>query len=103
MRDVNNHLFVRYYYIDENDFIPLTEVQFIVPSASQLNQDVCFDLSVNGDEIREADETFMVTVTMGNSNDIIVGSNTVTVTIEDDNDGMTNFLQFKNSSPILNT
>ena len=49
---------------------------------------MCFDLSINGDEIREGDEMFTVTITVGNSNDVIVGSNTVTVTILDDNDGM---------------
>ena len=63
--------------------------QFTIPSSSPLNQDICFDLNINGDLIRESDETFTVTVTVGNSNDVIIGSNTVTVTIVDDNDGKT--------------
>ena len=74
--------------IDASDFLLLTNKQFIIPSSSLLNQDVCFDLTINGDVIREPDETFTVTVVVGNSNDVIVGSNTVTVTILDDSDGM---------------
>lgn len=73
---------------DASDFLTLSNEQFTVPSTAPLNQDVCFDLTINGDEIREGNETFTVAVLVGNSNDIIVGSNTVTVTILDDNDGM---------------
>lgn len=77
--------------LDANDFLALANEQFIILSSSPLNQDVCFDLIINGDVIREPDDTFTVIVTVGNSNDVIVGSNTVTVTILDDNDGMKNF------------
>ena len=80
--------------LDASDFLPLTNEQFIIPLSTPLNQDVCFDLSINGDVIREADEAFTVTITVGNSNDVIVGPNTVTVTILDDNDGMKNMLPF---------
>lgn len=76
--------------IDTNDFLPLADEEFIILSTSPLNQDICFDLTINGDVIREPNEAFTVTVTVGNSNDVIVGSNTVTVTILDDNDGMKN-------------
>ena len=78
--------------LDESDFVPLSSAHFTLPLTTPLNQDVCFDLSIKGDEIREEDETFTVTVSVGNSNDIISGSNAVTVTIQDDNDGMTNIL-----------
>lgn len=70
----------------------LTDEPYTLPSTTLLNQDVCFELIIIGDEIREGDETFMVTVTMGNSNDFIVGSNTATVTIQEDSDGMKNRL-----------
>ena len=76
--------------VDANDFLPLINEQFPIPSSTPLNQDVCFDLSINGDVIREPDETFMVTLTVGNTNDVITGPNTVTVTILNDNDGMIN-------------
>ena len=82
------HILLTSFPSDSSDFLTLTNEQFTIPSTTPLNQDVCFDLSINGDEIREGDETFTVTITVGNSNDVIVGSSTVEVTILDDNDGM---------------
>lgn len=77
---------------DARDFVVLTDEPFTVLSTTPLNQDVCFELSIIGDEIREGDETFTVSVAVGNSNDFIVGSNTATVTIQEDSDGMKNRL-----------
>ena len=88
--------------IDANDFFPLANEQFAIPSSSPLNQDTCFDLNINGDLIREPDETFTVTVTVGNSNDVIIGSNTVTVTIVDDNDGMKNIILLYTQLRVVN-
>lgn len=78
---------------DASDFVELTDQPFIVPSTTLVNQDVCFELSIIGDEIREGDETFTVTVAVANSNDFIVGSNIATITIQEDSDGMTNIIE----------
>ena len=52
---------------------------------------VLTSISINGDETQEDSETFTVTVTTANSNDVIDGSNMATVTILDDNDGIQEF------------
>ena len=44
---------------------------------------VCRDITVPGDMIVEDNETFTITVETSNLNDVIMGPNTVTVTIVD--------------------
>ena len=56
------------------------------PSTSVVGDTVCQQYTIIGDDVKEADETFTVSVTPANSIDIIDGADQVTVTITDDGD-----------------
>ena len=59
----------------------------IFPSTSTVGVTSCVQYATNGDEIKEADETFTLSVTPVNSVDIIAGQAEVSITIMDDGDG----------------
>ena len=69
---------------DTDDFGPLLNDELILLSNSSLNQDICYNLEINGDTIQETNETFLVLIITDNLNDAIQGTNLVTVTILDD-------------------
>ena len=56
------------------------------PSTSVVGDTVCQQYTIIGDDVKEADETFTVSVSPVNSIDIIDGADQVTVTIPDDGD-----------------
>jgi len=55
-------------------------------STSVVGDTVCQQYTIIGDDVKEADETFTVSVSPVNSIDIIDGADQVTVTIPDDGD-----------------
>ena len=61
------------------------------PSTSVVGDTVCQQYTIIGDDVREADETFTISVTAVNSVDIITGQNEISVTIMDDGDGEKTF------------
>ena len=56
-----------------------------IPSSPTAHS-VCHQITIIGDDIVEGDETLIITVSVANTNDVINGSDVVTVTILD-NDG----------------
>ena len=57
--------------------------QLTIPSTTAVGNSVCRDITVIDDMIVEENETFNITVETSDSNDIIMGPSTVTVTIID--------------------
>ena len=54
-----------------------------IPSTTAVGNSVCRDITVIDDMIVEENETFNITVETSDSNDIIMGPSTATVTIID--------------------
>lgn len=67
---------------DERDYVPLIDEVIIIPDFGTVE---CAEYQVQGDNIRESDETFTITLTMENQNDVFSGD-FLTVTIQDDGD-----------------
>ena len=61
--------------------------QFLtIPSLATVGNSVCHQITIIGDDIAEVDETLTIAISVANSNDVINGSDIITVTILD-NDG----------------
>ena len=71
----------------EQDFLPLTNQELVIASTVIEGESVCTNITVVGDDILEANETFTVFVAVNNSNDRIIGPITATVIIIQDGDG----------------
>lgn len=71
---------------DSNDFVPLSNETFVIPSSTSADQIMCFQLEVIGDDICEENEMYFVTVTPSDPLDTITGTNIATVTIVNDAD-----------------
>ena len=74
------------------------------PSTSEVGDTVCQRYTIIGDDVKEADETFTVSVSPVNSIDIIDGADQVTVTIPDDGDcelGLAHSVLFNGTSLIF--
>ena len=57
------------------------------PATSEVGDTVCQQYTIIGDHVKEADETFTISVTAVNSVDIITNQEVISVTITDDGDG----------------
>ena len=77
---------VHFSYAGVNDFSLLANEVLTIPSTAAVSTAVCRDITVPGDMMVEDNETFTIAVETSNSNDVIMGPSTATVTIVD-NDG----------------
>ena len=77
------------YHIDESDYVPLLDVTLGFPADPFLNvgSTVCQSVSIIGDDVMEGDESFTVVATPEANIDVFLGSNTVTITIPNGDDG----------------
>lgn len=57
------------------------------PSTSSLNDTSCTQYTILGDDIKEQEETFRVSVTAVSSVDIVSGDSEISITILPDGDG----------------
>ena len=71
---------------DAADFQTLT-TQLIFNTSSIVGMTICTDIAITEDLFVESDETFTVSLMPVDSNDMVTGTNPVTVTIQD-NDGI---------------
>lgn len=69
---------------EENDFIPLTDQRLTIPFGATSG---CQNITIIGDRIVEDNEEFSVVVNVQDSIAVLIGPNSTTVTIIDD-DGM---------------
>ena len=61
----------------------------IIPSSSSVGAERCQSVTIVGDNIRESDEMFQVSVTPADSDDTVAGSSTFSITINSEpGDGM---------------
>jgi hypothetical protein len=67
------------------DYLELVDATLTIPAGSLQDTQSCGEVQVVGDEIREADETFMVQITPQNINDVVT-TVTFRVVIQDDGD-----------------
>jgi len=74
-------------HVGSDDFTPLEPTALTFPATSEVGDTVCQQYTIIGDNVREADETFTISVTAVNSVDIITNQEVVSVTITDDGDG----------------
>ena len=75
------------YSPSENDFNPQNSTIVTFPASSVVGNLQCQQYTVIGDDVKEGDEMFIVSVSQLNSIDIIEGPNQATVTIRGDGDG----------------
>ena len=61
-----------------------TNPTLTIPSSTAVGNSVCHQITIIGDDIVEGDETLIITISVANTNDVINGSDVVTVTILDD-------------------
>ena len=80
----NPVILVHFSYAGINDFSPLVNAILTIPSTAAVSTAVCLNITVSGDMFVEDNETFTITVETSNPNDVIMGPNTATVTIADD-------------------
>lgn len=73
---------------DSNDFVELDNLLLTIPSSSVVGDSTCQSVTIVGDDVLESDEIFTVILYPMNPEDSITGSNTSTVTILNDGDGM---------------
>lgn len=71
----------------ENDFSPQDTQTVTFPSGSSVGSTACAEYTIIDDDLKEATESFQLSVTAVNSIDIIRGESEVTVSIVDDGDG----------------
>ncbi len=57
--------------------------RLVIPAGSTRGMTFCFDVVINGDDSREGDELFSVIFEFLNSNDEMLGSEMVAITIVD--------------------
>ena len=76
-------------YADESDYVPLLDVILGFPADPFLSEGstVCQTISIIGDDVMEADETFTIVATPVMNIDVIIGPATVTITIANGDDG----------------
>ena len=79
-------ILVPFSYAGANDFSLLANEILTIPSTAAVGTAVCHNITVPGDMIVEDNEIFTITVETFNPNDVIMGPNTATVTIVE-NDG----------------
>ena len=74
---------------DESDYVPLLDVILGFPADPFLSEGstVCQTVSVIGDDVMEADETFTIVATPVMNIDVIIGPATVTIAIANGDDG----------------
>ena len=70
-------------YVGANDFSLLASEVLTIPSTAAVSTAVCLDITVPGDMMVEDNETFTISVETSNPNDVIMGPNTATITIVD--------------------
>jgi len=75
-------------HADSNDFVELENLLLTILSSSVVGDSVCRSVTIVGDDVLESDEIFTVILYPVNPEDSIMGSNTSTVTILNDGDGM---------------
>lgn len=66
--------------------MPLLNQSLVIPTSSTIGQSVCVPFQTQGDDIHESDETLTITLRPANSNDVIDGVSSLTITIQDDGD-----------------
>lgn len=69
---------------DASDFYSLVNQRLTIPPATLRGQSVCQPVTIFGDDVLEANETFTITISLTNSNDRLLGPNTTLVTILND-------------------
>ena len=69
---------------DASDFYSLVDERLTIPPATLRGQSVCQPVTIFGDDILEANETFTITISLTNSIDRLLGLNTTLVTILND-------------------
>ena len=79
-------ILVNFSYAGASDFSLLANEVLTIPSTAAVSAAVCRNITVPADMVVEDNETFTITVETSNSNDVIMGPSTATVTIVD-NDG----------------
>ena len=72
----------------EDDFEPQVILTITFSSISSISDTSCAMYTITGDNLKEEDESFSLSVTAINDVDIIDGDATIFITIEDDGDGM---------------
>ena len=82
------HIIYTFHLSDENDFKPLRNIRLTFPKTALVGFTLNQSVTVIGDAIMEGTESFTVAVTPENSNDVISGPSSATITIPNDNDSM---------------
>ena len=70
---------------DQSDFVPI-ERNITITSDSITNDRICFEVTINGDNLNEANEMFTVEISVNAPDMVQEGQNLATITIIHDGD-----------------
>ena len=85
---IHHLIIITFLIAAEDDFGPQVTLTITFSSTSSISDTSCATYTITGDDLKEEDESFSLSVTAINDVDIIDGDATIFITIEDDGDGM---------------